>query len=83
MLVKGALGQMVLMLWHQFDVPMMVAIWDMFRHLLKRISSRQNGCCFADDIFICIFVNEKFCNLIKISLKFVPNGPIDNNPALV
>ena len=29
------------------------------------------------------FVNEKFCILIEISLKFVPMGPIDNNPALV
>ena len=37
----------------------------------------------ADDIFRNIFVNEKFCILIKISLKFVPKGPIDNNPALV
>ena len=26
---------------------------------------------------------EKFCILIKISLKFVPKGPIDYNPALV
>ena len=32
----------------------------------------------ADDIFRCIFVNEKFCVLIKISRKFVPKGPIDN-----
>ena len=30
-----------------------------------------------------IVLNEKFCILIKISLKFVPKGPIDNNPALV
>ena len=37
----------------------------------------------ADDIFRCIFVNEKFIILIKISLKFVPKGPIDNNAALV
>ena len=37
----------------------------------------------ADDIFTCIFMNEKFCILIKISLKFVPKSPIDNNPALV
>ena len=29
------------------------------------------------------FVKEKICILIKISLKFVPKGPIDNNPALV
>ena len=35
-----------------------------------------------DDIFECIFLNEKFCILIKIWLKFVPNGPIDSNPAL-
>ena len=43
----------------------------------------QNDRHFADDIFICIFMNGKFCILLKISLKFVPKGPIDNNPALV
>ena len=32
--------------------------------------------------FRCIFVNEKFYILIKISLSFVPKGPIYNNPAL-
>ena len=37
----------------------------------------------ADNIFRSIFVNEKFCILIKISLKFVAKGPLDNNPALV
>ena len=37
----------------------------------------------ADDIFTCIFVNEIFFILIKITLKFVPKGPIDNNQALV
>ena len=45
--------------------------------------SFQNGHHFADNIFRCIFVSEKFCILIKISLKFVPKGQIDNNPALV
>ena len=39
----------------------------------------QNGRQFTHDIF----VNEKFCILIKISLKFVPKAPIDSNPALV
>ena len=34
-------------------------------------------------IFRCIFMNEKFFIFIKISLKFVPKGHIDNNPALV
>ena len=37
----------------------------------------------TDDIFVYIFVNQKFCILIKISLKFVPEDPIDNNPTLV
>ena len=27
---------------------------------------------FADDIFKCIFLNEKVCISLKISLKFVP-----------
>ena len=35
------------------------------------------------DIFICIFLNKSFCNSIKISLKFVHKGLINNNPALV
>ena len=28
-------------------------------------------------------VNEKFCILVTVSLKFVPKGLIDNNPSLV
>ena len=36
------------------------------------------------DIFICIFVNEKFGILIKIPLKFVPKGfLIDHIPAML
>ena len=46
-------------------------------------SPGQNGFHFADDIFRRIFMNEQFYILIQISLKFVPKGPIDNNPALV
>ena len=37
----------------------------------------------SDAIFRRIFVNEKFCILIKNSMKFVPKGPVDYNPALV
>ena len=37
----------------------------------------------ADDIFKCIFFNENVRISIRISLKFVPNGPIDNKSALV
>ena len=43
----------------------------------------QNGHRFADNIFRCIFMNEKIHILIKISLKFVTKGLIYNNPALI
>ena len=43
----------------------------------------QNGRHPTADIFRCIFMNEKFCILIKISLKFTRKGAIDNNPVLV
>ena len=55
--------------------------WDIT--VLSSFLPGQNDRHFTDDIFRCIFVNEKFCNFIKISLKFVPMGPIDNHPALV
>ena len=42
---------------------------------------RQNGRHFADDTFNRIVVNENVRILIKFSLKFVPKGPINNNPA--
>ena len=44
---------------------------------------RQNGRRFADDTFKRIFLNENVTISIKISLKFVPKGPLNNNPALV
>ena len=44
---------------------------------------RQNRRHFADDIFKCIFLNENVDISIKISLKFVPKGPINKIPALV
>ena len=50
---------------------------------INTLSPRQNGCHFADDSFKCIFLKENACISIKISLKFVPNGPINNISALV
>ena len=50
---------------------------------INSFPSGQNGRHFADDVFKCIFVNEKFCISIQISLKFVPKGPMKNNPAVV
>ena len=43
----------------------------------------QNGCHFVDDIFKCMFMNEKFCILIWISMKFASKGSIDNKSSLV
>ena len=47
------------------------------------LSSRQNSRHFPDDIFKYIFLNENAWILMKISLEFVPKGPINNIPALV
>ena len=43
----------------------------------------QNDRHFADDIFKCIFIIEKFHILIWILLKFVHKDPINNNSSLV
>ena len=40
--------------------------------------SRQNGHYFTDNILKYIFLNKNVGTLIKISLKFVPRGPINN-----
>ena len=50
---------------------------------VNTLRPRQNGRGFADDTFKRIFVNENVRISIKISLKFVPKGPINNYPALV
>ena len=47
------------------------------------LKPRQNGRHFADDIFKWIFLNENVWIPIKFSVKFVPQGPINNIPALV
>ena len=50
---------------------------------LNTLRPRQNGRRFADDTFKRIFLNENVRISIKISLKFVPKGPINNMPSLV
>ena len=50
---------------------------------VNSLRSRQNRRHFADDVFKCNFLNENVWIPIKISLKFVPKGPINNIPALV
>ena len=53
------------------------------RPLINTLRPRQDGRHFPDDIFKCIFLNENVWISIRISLKFVPKGPINNIPVLV
>ena len=60
--------------------------WKHFTPLITDINSSlpgQNGRLFADDAFRFIFMNQKLCVLIKISLKIVPKGPIDIMAVLI
>ena len=50
---------------------------------VNTLGPRQNGRHFPDGIFKWIFLNENAWIVIKISLKFVPNGPINTIPVLV
>ena len=51
--------------------------------LFNTLRPRQNGRLFADDTFKRIFLNENIRISIKIPLKFVPQGLINNIPSLV
>ena len=44
--------------------------------VVNTLRPRQNSRHLPNDIFKCIFMNEKFCISINFSLKFVPKGPI-------
>ena len=50
---------------------------------LNTLRLRQNGRHFPDDVLKRIFLNENDCILIRISLKPVSKGQINNTPALV
>ena len=49
---------------------------------LNTLKPEQNGEHFAD-IFKSIFLIENCCDLLPISMKNVPDGPIGKKPALV
>ena len=54
--------------------------WPLNAVLVEAKTKRRH---FADFFFKCNFLNENVWTSIKISLKFVPNDPINNIPALV
>ena len=78
----------VMLIWVIRDCNVRSDFYDVNRVLFKdgRVLSRfliKDGRHFPDDTFECIFLNENVIILIKISLKFVAIGPINNIPALV
>ena len=60
-------------------------IWvgKLSHHRFNTLRPRQNGHHFAGDISRCIFLNANVWIPIKISLKFIPKGPVNNIPTLV
>ena len=50
--------------------------------MLNTLMLRQNRCHFADGIFKGIFLNENVWIVIKIFLKYISKGPINNIPSL-
>ena len=64
-----------------YVVSVMAAVAS-FTKEVNTLRPRRNRRHFADDIFKCIFLNENVLISINISLKFIPNGPINNIPAL-
>ena len=59
------------------------AHYDVIVMYINSLRPRQNRRHFADDVFKCNFLNENVWILIKISLKFVLEGLINNIPTLV
>ena len=63
----------------------MSMLWSSWWHhyCINSLRPRLNRRPFADDIFKCIFLNENELFSLKISLKLVLEGPINNISALV
>ena len=64
-------------------IPALVQIMAWCRPGDNTLRLEQNGCHFAENIFQYIFFSKKVPKKIKISLKFLPRGSIDNKLALV
>ena len=62
------------------DLPRSVTVWFWLYScdLINTLRPKQNRRHFADDTLKRTFVNENFRNSIKMSLKFVPKGPVNN-----
>ena len=65
-----------------YAILMTVAACDITQRIIT-LMPRWDKCHFADDIFKYIFLNKNILSSIKISLKFIPKGPINNISSLV
>ena len=70
-------------MWVEATTIVQVRVLRLCNHFFNTLRPRQNGRHFADEIFKSFFLNETVSIPIKISLKFVPKGPINNFPTLV
>ena len=69
--------------WTPFVRDFQTTAGDPLLTWFNTLRPRRNGRHFPEDIFKRIFLNENILIPIKISLKFVPKGSINNIPALV
>ena len=69
-----------LLKWHNDDVSLSA---NSSKAFILTSWGRDKMAAISQMIFWCLLVKDKFCILIKNSLKFAPKGPIDNNPAPV
>ena len=75
-------GQDNLSLTSNLSVTLVIFLWST-PFCLTHWGQDKMAAIFTEDIFKCIFMNENVSIAIKISLKFVPKGPISNIPTLV
>ena len=68
---------------HDINFYTVLAILSLIFTEINSSSPGQNGRHFADDIFMCTFLNENIRIWIKFSLKIVLKGLDDNKSAMV
>ena len=66
-----------------FQTPTLLLISWATSVPLNTLRPRRNGCHLTDNIFKYIFFNENVWVPMKISLKFVPKGPINDKSTLI
>ena len=64
-------------------------VWHLSENAVEKYTKlthwglQKNGCHYAEDIFKCFYLTENYHNLIQISLKHIPKGPVVNKSSLI